>query len=81
MRRDARRHRSPNAGWPESAMAGALSIALAGPRRYGGSVVDDPFLNAEGRKDAMPDDIGRALRILIAACALEFAVYAALLLL
>ena len=81
MRRDARRHRSPNAGWPESAMAGALGIALAGPRRYGGSVVDDPFLNAEGRKDAMPDDIGRALRILIAACALEFAVYAALLLL
>ena len=81
MRRDARKHRSPNAGWPESAMAGALGIALAGPRRYGGSVVDDPFLNAEGRKDAMPDDIGGALRILIAACALEFAVYAALLLL
>ena len=81
MRRDARRHRSPNAGWPESAMAGVLGIALAGPRRYGGSVVDDPFLNAEGRKDAMPDDIGGALRILIAACALEFAVYAALLLL
>ncbi len=80
MRRDARQHRSPNAGWPESAMAGALGIALAGPRRYGETIVDDPFLNAEGRKDAMPGDIRRALKILVAACALEFAVYAALLL-
>jgi adenosylcobinamide-phosphate synthase len=59
-------------------MAGALGIALAGPRRYGDTIVDDPFLNAEGRKDAIPDDIGRALKILVAACALEFAVYAAL---
>jgi adenosylcobinamide-phosphate synthase len=78
MRRDARQHRSPNAGWPEGAMAGALGIALAGPRRYGDTIVDDPFLNAEGRKDAMPDHIRRALKILVAACALEFAVYAAL---
>jgi adenosylcobinamide-phosphate synthase len=78
MLRDARRHRSPNAGWPESAMAAALGIALAGPRRYGDTIVDDPFLNADGRKDAVPDDIGRALKILVAACALEFVVYAAL---
>lgn len=81
MWRDARKHRSPNAGWPESAMAGALGVALAGPRRYGETVVDDLFLNAEGRANAAPDDIGRALKILIAACALEFVVYAALLLL
>jgi adenosylcobinamide-phosphate synthase len=81
MWRDARKHRSPNAGWPESAMAGALGIALAGPRRYGEAVVDDPFLNAEARKDAAPDDIGRALKILIAASVLEFVVYVALLLL
>ncbi|MBN9006792.1 MAG: cobalamin biosynthesis protein [Rhizobiales bacterium] len=81
VRRDARKHRSPNAGWPESAMAGALGIALAGPRRYGEAIVDDPFLNADARKDATSDDIGRALKILIAACTLEFAVYAALLLL
>src|SRR6185437_13596178 len=80
MWRDARKHRSPNAGWPESAMAGALGVALAGPRRYGESIVDDPFLNAAGRTNAVPDDIGRALKILVAACALEFAVYAALLL-
>jgi adenosylcobinamide-phosphate synthase len=62
-------------------MAGALGIALAGPRRYGETTIDDPFLNADARKDATPDDIGRALKILIAACALEVAIYAALLLL
>ncbi|MBS0532254.1 MAG: cobalamin biosynthesis protein [Proteobacteria bacterium] len=80
MWRDARKHRSPNAGWPESAMAGALGVALAGPRRYGETIVDDPLLNAEGRTEATPDDIGRALKILIAACALELVVYAALIL-
>lgn len=78
MWRDAAKHRSPNAGWPESAMAGALGLALAGPRRYGERIVDDPFLNADARKDAMPDDIRRALRLLVAACLLEAAVYAAL---
>jgi adenosylcobinamide-phosphate synthase len=78
MQRDAARHRSPNAGWPESAMAGALGLALAGPRRYGEHSVDDPFLNAEARKDAAPGDIGRALDLLMAACLLEAAIYAAL---
>ncbi len=78
MWRDAEKHRSPNAGWPESATAGALGLALAGPRRYGERVVDDVFLNAEARKDATPDDIGRALHLLIAACLLQAAVYAAL---
>jgi adenosylcobinamide-phosphate synthase len=78
MWRDAAKHRSPNAGWPESATAGALGLALAGPRRYGERIVDDPFLNAEARKNAMPDDIGRALHLLIAACLLQAAAYAAL---
>jgi adenosylcobinamide-phosphate synthase len=78
MRRDAGKHRSPNAGWPESAMAGALGLALAGPRRYGEHSVEDPFLNAESRKVAAPDDISRALALLVAACVLEAAVYAAL---
>jgi adenosylcobinamide-phosphate synthase len=77
MWRDATKHRSPNAGWPESAMAGALGIALAGPRHYGDHSVDDPFLNAEGRQ-ATPDDIDRALKLLVAACALQAAAYAAL---
>jgi adenosylcobinamide-phosphate synthase len=81
MLRDASKHRSPNAGWPESAMAGGLGLALAGPRRYSEGIVDDLYLNAEGRIDATPDDISRALRMLIVACAIEFAIYAALALL
>jgi len=78
MYRDAPMHRSPNAGWPEGAMAAALGLALAGPRRYGERMVDDPFLNGEGRKDARPDDIGRALDLYAAACLFEAAAYAAL---
>jgi adenosylcobinamide-phosphate synthase len=78
MWRDATKHRSPNAGWPESAMAGALGLALAGPRRYGERIVDDAFLNAEARKDATPSDIGRALDLLIAACLPQAVAYAAL---
>jgi adenosylcobinamide-phosphate synthase len=78
MQRDAVQHRSPNAGWPESAMAGALGLALAGPRRYAEYSVDDPFLNAAARTDATTGDIGRALNLLMAACLLEAAIYAAL---
>jgi adenosylcobinamide-phosphate synthase len=78
MWRDAGKHRSPNAGWPESATAGALRLALAGPRRYGERIVDDVFLNAETRKEATPSDIGRVLNLLIAACLLQAAAYAAL---
>lgn len=78
MRRDARKHRSPNAGWPEAAMAGALGIALAGPRIYGGQLTDDPFLNDGARAAATPDDIRRATRVLIAVCVLQAAIYAAL---
>jgi len=80
MRRDARHHRSPNAGWPESAVAGALGIKLAGPRRYNEGVVDDPYLNADGR-EATPADIRRVLRILVAACVIQFVVFAVLALL
>jgi adenosylcobinamide-phosphate synthase len=63
VRRDARRHRSPNAGWPEAAMAGALGVALAGPRRYGGVVVDDAVMGAGGRRELGAADIRRALRL------------------
>lgn len=78
MGRDARKHRSPNAGWPESAMAAALALSLAGPRRYGTRRVDDPFLNPEGRPTATPADIARALRVFAAACVLHAGLYAAL---
>jgi adenosylcobinamide-phosphate synthase len=78
MWRDARKYRSPNAGWPESAMAAALALALAGPRRYGTRRVDDPFLNPEGRPTATPGDITRALRVFVAAGVLHAGLYAAL---
>lgn len=59
---DAPRHRSPNAGWPEAAMAGALGLALAGPRSYGGKTIDDAWMGS-GRRDATAADIHRALRL------------------
>jgi adenosylcobinamide-phosphate synthase len=57
-------HASPNAGWPESAAAAALGIALGGPRRYGSEVVEGAWLNPEGRRDAGPDDIDSAVRLI-----------------
>jgi len=63
VQRDARKHRSPNAGWPEAAMAGALGLALAGPRSYGGVVVDDVFMGEGGRRDVDSADIRRALKL------------------
>ncbi|MFN3852999.1 MAG: adenosylcobinamide-phosphate synthase CbiB [Phreatobacter sp.] len=75
---DARLHRSPNAGWPEAAAAGALGLALAGPRRYGGRLVEDPFLNAAGRRGAGPADIQRAIRLIAGACLVQGLVVAAL---
>ena len=75
--RDAHRHRSPNAGWPESAMAGALRLALNGPRVYGDTRVDDAFMG-NGRPDATAADIRRALRLYRTACALQIVVLLAL---
>jgi adenosylcobinamide-phosphate synthase len=63
VRRDAGRHRSPNAGWPEAAMAGALGFALAGPRRYGGVTVEDAVMGAGGRRELGAADIRAALRL------------------
>jgi len=57
--RDASRHDSPNAGWPEAAMAGALGVTLGGPRSYGAIRRDGPILGGEGR-DATIRDISRA---------------------
>lgn len=63
LRNDAGRHRSPNAGWPEAAMAGALGLALAGPRVYGGVTVDDAVMGSGGRRQAASADIRRALAL------------------
>lgn len=65
MRRDAPRHRSPNAGWPEAAMAGALDFALAGPRRYGDQTVEDHWMG-DGRRDLTATDIRAALNLYLA---------------
>jgi adenosylcobinamide-phosphate synthase len=62
VRRDAHRHRSPNAGYPEAAIAGALGLALAGPRRYGGILVDDAMMG-DDRRDADAADIRAALTL------------------
>jgi adenosylcobinamide-phosphate synthase len=58
MARDARAHRSINAGWPEAAMAGALGVRLCGPRSYHGVLADEPWLNASARDPAAADMIG-----------------------
>jgi adenosylcobinamide-phosphate synthase len=69
MMRDARLHRSPNAGWPEAAMAGAIEVALAGPRVYGGVTANEPMLNGAGRRDAGAENIEDALDIFSVATA------------
>ncbi|MDP6786284.1 MAG: adenosylcobinamide-phosphate synthase CbiB [Rhodospirillales bacterium] len=69
MVRDAPRHRSPNAGWPEAAMAGALGLALAGPRQYTDETVDDAWMGS-GRLDADSPDIRRALVVYLGAGAI-----------
>ncbi len=58
--RDAPLHRSPNAGWPEAAMAAVLNIRLSGPRSYHGEMRDFPYVYPEGRADVGPDDIDAA---------------------
>jgi adenosylcobinamide-phosphate synthase len=67
-RRDHHFHRSPNSGWPEAAIAGALGIQLAGPRVYGGETVDEPMINAAGRAVATAADIDTAVSVFHAAC-------------
>ena len=61
--RDAKHHRSPNAGWPESALAGALGFALAGPRSYGGQMIQARFMGEGGRRDLTAADIRQALKL------------------
>ena len=74
--RDARRHKSPNAGWPEAAMAGALALRLAGPRVYGGTLVPDYWMG-NGHAEAEASDIRHALRVYRLACLIQAGVIAA----
>ncbi|RXT53850.1 cobalamin biosynthesis protein CobD [Bosea sp. Tri-44] len=76
VRRDAGRHRSPNAGWPEAAMAGALGLRLAGPRVYGAVRVEDGWMG-DGRAEATAADIRRALTLYRRACLLLWGLAAA----
>lgn len=57
MVRDARHHRSPNAGWPEAALAASLGVRLSGPRIYGDRVLEEPWLNPDA-----PDPDAETLR-------------------
>lgn len=68
--RDAGQHRSPNAGWPEAAMAGALGLKLAGPRIYDGLTVPDHWMG-QGRAEANAVDIRRALQVYRIACVIQ----------
>lgn len=67
MLRDSGKHASPNAGWTEAAMAGALGLRLAGPISYDAVLHDKPWIG-DGRADARPDDIRRALAVYRRAC-------------
>ena len=70
VRRDADTHRSPNAGWPEAAMAGALGLRLSGPRVYHGALTGDEWIG-EGREEANSADIRRALGLYRTACTVQ----------
>lgn len=74
IRRDAAKHRSPNAGWPEAAMARRLGLAIAGPRAYEGEMRDFPFVNPQGRRTLTAEDIDRACRVLWHSWALALAI-------
>jgi len=71
IRRDARTHASPNAGWPEAAFAGALGLALGGPRKYPGQGATEHWIGGDGKRRYGPRAIGRGLKLYIAACAVN----------
>ena len=81
VRQDAGLHRSPNAGWPEAAMAGVLDVALSGPRSYHGQSRDFPWVNGSGKRQIGVAEIERAISVLwrvwavVAACTLVLALF------
>ncbi|KIC35035.1 adenosylcobinamide-phosphate synthase CbiB [Leisingera sp. ANG-M7] len=75
---DARKHRSPNAGWPEAAMARALDTSLAGPRSYDGEMRDFAWVHARGAKSASAETITRSVALLWQTWALALALTVAI---
>lgn len=75
---DARKHRSPNAGWPEAAMARALNAALAGPRSYDGEMREFPWVHEQGSKSASAETIRRSVDLLWQSWALALVVTVAI---
>ncbi len=73
MWRDSPKTNSPNAGWPEAAMAGAIGVALHGPRKYGDRQVKGNWLGEAFPARATAADVGRALYVYGVACVLQFA--------
>jgi len=80
VRKAAHLHRSPNAGWPEAALAGALNLRLSGPRSYHGALTEDDWIG-EGHYEATSTDIRRALALYKTACGVQIAALGALALL
>ena len=78
MARDGRKHRSPNAGWPEAAMAGALAVALSGPRSYGDGIAAEPWLGEEFSARIGAAEIRRALYVFAVACLINAILVAAI---
>ncbi|WP_424977791.1 adenosylcobinamide-phosphate synthase CbiB [Leisingera sp. S232] len=76
--KDARKHRSPNAGWPEAAMARALDTSLAGPRSYDGQMRDFPWVHDTGSKSASAGTITRSVTVLWQAWGLALALTVAI---
>jgi adenosylcobinamide-phosphate synthase len=76
MARDGGKHRSPNAGWPEAAMAGALGVALSGPRSYHGTTTNQPWVGGEFSAQIGVREIRRGLYLFAVACLLEAVIVA-----
>lgn len=76
--REAPLHRSPNAGWPEAAMAHGLDIALSGPRSYDGEIKDYPFVNGDGDRALNANDVDRSVTVLWKTWALTLAIAGAI---
>ncbi|MCV9960838.1 adenosylcobinamide-phosphate synthase CbiB [Pararhizobium sp. BT-229] len=74
--RDHGLHRSPNSGWPEAAMAGALDLQLAGPRIYSGALVNEPMINGSGHPVATAGDVDTGVSVFYGACTALFVLVA-----